>query len=69
VEPINGQGVSLFLLGNRDGCDTYRRHPACLKVIIVKGEVREIREMADLLKAAKGVKSGELTAASTGRKL
>jgi CopG family nickel-responsive transcriptional regulator len=44
-------------------------HHNCLEVIIVKGEAREIREMADLLKAAKGVKSGELTAASTGRKL
>jgi CopG family nickel-responsive transcriptional regulator len=44
-------------------------HHNCLEVIIVKGEAREIREMADQLKAAKGVKSGELTAASTGRKL
>jgi CopG family nickel-responsive transcriptional regulator len=44
-------------------------HHNCLEVIIVKGEAREIREMADLLKAAKGVKSGELTAASTGHKL
>ena len=44
-------------------------HHNCLEVIIVEGEAREIREMADQLKAAKGVKSGELTAASTGRKL
>lgn len=44
-------------------------HHNCLEVIIVKGEASKIRAMADLLKAAKGVKSGELTAASTGHKL
>ncbi len=44
-------------------------HHNCLEVIIVKGEAGKVREMADLLKAARGVKSGELTAASTGRKL
>lgn len=44
-------------------------HHNCLEVIIVKGEASAICQMADRLKAEKGVKSGELTAASTGCKL
>ena len=44
-------------------------HHNCLEVIIVKGEAVEVRKMADLLKATRGVKSGDLTAASTGHKL
>lgn len=41
-------------------------HHNCLEVIIVRGVASEIRKMADLLTAEKGVKSGDLTAASTG---
>lgn len=44
-------------------------HHNCLEVIIVRGDALKIREMADRLKATRGVKSGELTAASTGNKL
>jgi CopG family nickel-responsive transcriptional regulator len=44
-------------------------HHNCLEVIIVKGESGNVRKMADQLKATRGVKSSELTAASTGRKL
>lgn len=44
-------------------------HHNCLEVIIVKGEAKEVRKMADALKATRGVKSGDLTAASTGDKL
>lgn len=44
-------------------------HHNCLEVIIVKGEAGRVRKMADRLKAERGVKTGELTAASTGRRL
>lgn len=44
-------------------------HHNCLEVIIVRGEAGKVRGMADRLKATRGVKSGELTAASTGRRL
>ena len=44
-------------------------HHNCLEVIIVKGEAGSVRELADRLKATRGVKSSELTSASTGQKL
>ena len=44
-------------------------HHNCLEVIIVKGEAGSVRELANRLKATRGVKSSELTAASTGKKL
>jgi len=43
-------------------------HDNCLEVIIVKGEAATVRKLADQLKATRGVKSSELTSASTGRK-
>jgi len=44
-------------------------HHNCLEVIIARGEASRVRRLADRLKATKGVKSSELAAASTGRKL
>ncbi|MBI9020869.1 MAG: nickel-responsive transcriptional regulator NikR [Verrucomicrobia bacterium] len=44
-------------------------HHNCLEVIIVRGVAGSVRELADQLKATRGVKSSELTAASTGRRL
>lgn len=44
-------------------------HHNCLEVIIVKGESGAVRELANRLKATRGVKSSELASASTGKKL
>ena len=44
-------------------------HHNCLEVIIVKGEAGSVRELANRLKATRGVKSSELASASTGKKL
>ena len=44
-------------------------HDNCLEVIIVKGAAETVRSLADRLKAVRGVKSSELSAASTGRNL
>lgn len=44
-------------------------HHNCLEVIIARGEASRVRRLADRLKATKGVKSSELAAASTGKKL
>ncbi|MDK2858281.1 MAG: CopG family transcriptional regulator, nickel-responsive regulator [Verrucomicrobiota bacterium] len=44
-------------------------HHNCLEVIIVKGDAGKVRELADRLKAPRGVKSSELTATTTGRRL
>jgi len=41
----------------------------CLECIAVRGEARTIEALADQLKSLKGVKHGELTATSTGKKL
>ncbi|MCK4580688.1 MAG: nickel-responsive transcriptional regulator NikR, partial [Dehalococcoidia bacterium] len=41
----------------------------CLECIAVRGEARTIEVLADRLKSLKGVKHGELTATSTGKKL
>jgi len=43
-------------------------HANCLECIAVKGEARTIEALADRLKSLKGVKHGELTATSTGKK-
>lgn len=39
----------------------------CLEVLVVKGKARDVRELADNIKAIKGVKHGELVV--TSRKL
>ena len=41
-------------------------HNNCLEVIIVKGRSQEIGRLASKLRAAKGVKHGELVATTTG---
>lgn len=41
----------------------------CLECIAVRGEAQTIEALADRLKSLKGVKHGELTATSTGKKL
>ncbi|UCF30456.1 MAG: nickel-responsive transcriptional regulator NikR [bacterium] len=42
-------------------------HHLCLEVIVVKGNSRRIRQMADRLIGLKGVVHGKLTAATVGR--
>jgi CopG family transcriptional regulator, nickel-responsive regulator len=42
-------------------------HHNCLEIIAVKGEARKIEELADKMRAAKGVKHGALTVTSTGK--
>lgn len=39
----------------------------CLEIIAVKGEPKEIKKLADSLKAVKGVKHGILSMSSTGK--
>lgn len=41
----------------------------CLEVLVVKGKSREIRNIADRLIGAKGVKHGKLTMTTTGKEL
>jgi len=41
----------------------------CLEFIAVKGEAKSISRLADRLISLKGVKHGELTATSTGKKI
>lgn len=42
-------------------------HHNCLEVIIVRGRAKIIQEMADRIKAVRGVKNSSLSATSTGR--
>jgi len=44
-------------------------HSNCLECIAVRGEARTIEQLAHRLKSLKGVKHGELTATSTGKRL
>lgn len=44
-------------------------HHNCLEVLIVRGEGRKIRRIADQLIAAKGVKHGKLVMTTTGKEL
>lgn len=44
-------------------------HDNCLDVIIVRGKTRVIRQIADRLISAKGVKFGKLTIATKGKEL
>ncbi|MBN1870998.1 MAG: nickel-responsive transcriptional regulator NikR [Candidatus Omnitrophica bacterium] len=44
-------------------------HHNCLESVVVKGKASKIRELADKLKSAKGVKFGDLTMATTGKEL
>ncbi|AFK22211.1 nickel-responsive transcriptional regulator NikR [Pyrococcus sp. ST04] len=41
----------------------------CLEVVVVKGEARKIKKIADRLLSLKGVKHGKLVMTTTGREL
>jgi CopG family nickel-responsive transcriptional regulator len=41
-------------------------HDNCLEVLIVKGKVRDVQKIADVLISTKGVKHGRLTITSSG---
>ncbi len=41
----------------------------CLEILVVKGKVREAKEIADSLLSVKGVLHGKLTVTSTGKNL
>lgn len=41
----------------------------CLEVVVVKGTPKKVQDLAQKLKATKGVKHGALTMATTGKKL
>jgi len=42
-------------------------HDYCLEIVVVKGRPNEVEELAQKLKATKGVKHGSLAMATTGR--
>ena len=44
-------------------------HNNCLEIIVVRGKPKEVRELADKLRATKGVKYGALSIATTGKEL
>jgi len=44
-------------------------HDNCLEIIVVRGKPTEVRELADKLRATKGVKYGSLSIATTGKGL
>lgn len=44
-------------------------HNNCLEIIVVKGKPKEIEDLANKLKSAKGVKHGQLSMTSTGKRL
>ena len=44
-------------------------HDNCLEVVVVKGEAAEVRQLADKLIAARGVKHGRLVLSGTGPEL
>ena len=44
-------------------------HNNCLEIIVVKGKPEEINQLSNKLKSAKGVKFGQLSMATTGKKI
>ncbi len=44
-------------------------HDNCLEIIVVRGKPIEVRDLADKLRATKGVKYGSLSIATTGKEL
>jgi len=44
-------------------------HDNCLEIIVVRGRPRGVKELADKLRATKGVKYGALSIATTGEEL
>ncbi|RLF92055.1 nickel-responsive transcriptional regulator NikR, partial [Thermococci archaeon] len=41
----------------------------CLEVVVVKGEAKKIKKIADRLLSLKGVKHGKLVMTTTGKEL
>ena len=44
-------------------------HDNCLEIVAVRGKAAEVRKLADMLKATKGIKHASLATASTGKEL
>ena len=44
-------------------------HDNCLEIIVVRGKPKGVKELADKLRATKGVKYGSLSIATTGKEL
>jgi len=44
-------------------------HDNCLEIIVVRGKPRGVKELAEKLRATKGVKYGTLSIATTGKEL
>ena len=44
-------------------------HDNCLEIIVVKGKAEETKQLSNTLRAAKGVKYGALSIATTGKEL
>jgi len=44
-------------------------HDNCLEIIAVRGNPKEVKKLADILKAIKGVKHGALSMSSTGKEI
>ncbi len=44
-------------------------HHNCLEILVIKGKVKEAKEVANQLVSVKGVLHGKLTVTSTGKKL
>ncbi len=44
-------------------------HDNCLEIAVVKGKVKQIRNLVSRLKSAKGVKHSDLTMTTTGKKI
>jgi CopG family nickel-responsive transcriptional regulator len=42
-------------------------HDNCLEIIAVRGKAQEVRRLAEMLKAIKGIKHGTLSMSSTGK--
>lgn len=44
-------------------------HNNCLEIVAVKGDSRKVRQLADTLRSAKGVKHGALSMSTTGSEI
>jgi CopG family nickel-responsive transcriptional regulator len=51
------------------GMHVHLDHDHCLEVLVVKGRISQITEVADALVSVKGVKHGKLTMTTTGKAL
>ncbi len=44
-------------------------HDNCLEIVAVRGKPQEVRKLAEMLKAIKGIKHGTLSMSSTGKNI